>query len=561
MAKRDGAGRRGVRSGRIATDFNLGGETAEADPLLDLAFITSAGFSAVDDRQNPKRFLIGRTGSGKSAVLKRLEEVHRGHVLRINPENLALPYLTDLGVVRELVALGVHLDSLFTALWKHVLIVEVIRHRYQVNSLERKTNVLQSLKDMVRRNANQQAALEYLDEFGGSFWCETEERVREITTRFETEVSAAGGLKFGVPGVGDLNVGAKVGEKATTEMRAEQADRYQRVVNKTQLGRLNTVISILDQHVLSSPQDFIYVVIDDLDRDWVDDRIANDLIRCLFKAVLDLQAVRNLKVVVALRTNIFDFMSFGSRAGGQEEKYRALAYRIRWTERELRDLVDERARVAAEQDGRTDVEKISQLLPAKNATRGDPFDYVLDRTLMRPRDVISFFNECFSMAAGKTRLTWNDIHAAEAAYSQNRLLALRDEWKPTFPGIGEVLRVFRGSDPAMTRDELGEYLEAVALLPAEPDFEGVRWVTEITEPVWTGGVEPEDWPDSWQPVTKLFYDIGFLGIIDPSGVVHFAHDAPGYADAATNLGAHARFSVHPTFHPALGVRTRKSRST
>jgi hypothetical protein len=546
---------------RIGADFNLGGETAEADPLLEEAFVEFAGFTAVDDRTNPKRFLVGRTGSGKSAVLRRLEEVHPGHVLRINPENLSLPYLTDLNVVRELTELGVHLDSLFTALWKHVLIVEIIRHRYQVTSAEKKSTVLQTLKDMVQRDPNKQAALAYLDEFGGSFWCETDERVREITSRFESEVGAVAEVVAGVPHVGQLKLGTGAGATASSEVRSEQADRYQRVVNRTQLNRLNAVMTILDENVLASPQDFIYVVIDDLDRDWVDERVANDLVRCLFRAVLDFQSVRNLKVVVALRTNIFDFISFGSRAGGQEEKYRALVQRIRWTERELLQMADERARIAAERAGLPEVTGIAKLLPARNPTRGDPFDYILARTLMRPRDVIAFLNECLAIGAGRARLTWSDIHAAEANYSQNRLLALRDEWKPTFPGIGDVLGAFRGSDAVMPPARLIQYLEAVALLPAEQNFEGVRWVTELTESIWGGGAAPTDWTDSWQPLVQLLYDIGFLGITDRAGVQHFAIDAPGYADSANNLTPNVRFGVHPTFHPALGIRHQKSRTT
>src|SRR5438094_3818986 len=152
---------RKVKAPRITSAFNLGGETAEADPLLDEAFVDFAGFTVAEARLNPKRFLVGRTGSGKSAVLRHLEDVHPKHVLRINPENLALPYLTDLNVVRELTDLGVHLDSLFKALWKHVLLIEIIRHRYQVTSAEKKATVYQTLKDFVRRDPNKQAALDY----------------------------------------------------------------------------------------------------------------------------------------------------------------------------------------------------------------------------------------------------------------------------------------------------------------------------------------------------------------------------------------------------------------
>ena len=77
------------------------------------------------------------------------------------------------------------------------------------------------------------------------------------------------------------------------------------------------MIDVLDDNILDTPHDYRYVVIDDLDINWVDGRIANDLIRCLFATVYGLQHVRNLKVLVALRTNIFQELDF-ARKGGKE---------------------------------------------------------------------------------------------------------------------------------------------------------------------------------------------------------------------------------------------------
>src|SRR5262245_24163401 len=94
----------------LRSGFNLGGEQAEADPLLERAFFEWAGYLVVEAPDDPHCFLIGRTGSGKSAVLQRLEEVHPRRVIRINPEDLSLPYIIDLGVIRQLDALDVHLD-------------------------------------------------------------------------------------------------------------------------------------------------------------------------------------------------------------------------------------------------------------------------------------------------------------------------------------------------------------------------------------------------------------------------------------------------------------------
>ncbi len=106
------------------------------------------------------------------------------------------------------------------------------------------------------------------------------------------------------------------------------------------------MIGVLNEEILDS-QHFTYVVVDDLDRDWIDERLVNDLIRCLFRTVLDLKRVQNLKVLVALRTNIFQELQFGRRGGGQEEKFRALVLQMRWTRHNLEELLDERVAIAA----------------------------------------------------------------------------------------------------------------------------------------------------------------------------------------------------------------------
>ena len=542
--------------GKIASDFNLGGEQAEADPLLEAAFYESAVYSSIASRDNPHCFLIGRTGSGKSAILQRLEETRPDHVIRINPEDLSLPYILDLRVVQQLAGLGVHLDPLFIALWKHVLLVELIRHRYHVDSPEAKRNFLAALMDKVKRDKSKQAALEYLDEFAASFWCETDERVREIISNFEKKIGWTVDAHPELPGIGKAGLAVDMGRSSQTQVRSEQADRYQRIVNETQLARLNRMIAVLDDDILDSPQVFTFVVIDDLDRDWVDEQLANDLIRCLFRTALDLQKVENLKVIVALRTNIFEHLNFGARTGGQEEKFRSLSHRMRWTREELEAFADERARAAGKKWGLTGVERIRDLLPASSRQRGKPFDFLLDRTLMRPRDVIAFLNECVGNASGKSRLSWTDLQKAEPEYSKKRLLALRDEWKPTFPDIDKVFALFRGCLEEMSRDDLTVVLDNAALLPANERFGGVVWMTQLTEPLWSG-IGIRDWPELYQPLVKLLYDIGFLGIRSSNPGVCYANADPGFADSQTNLDNATRFVIHPAFRPALDAAPKR----
>lgn len=545
---------------RIKHGFNLGGEQAEADPLLQDAFYESGDYATIVSRTEPKCFVVARTGGGKSAALQRLEEQHPGHVIRINPEDLSLPYITELNVIRYLDSLDVNLDLLFIALWKHVLLVELIRHRYKVDSPAAKQNLLQNLRDMFVRDPAKRAALDYLDEFGEKFWCEAHERVREITEKFAEKINTEAKGSVSVPKLGQASLGGSSETTFSNETRAEQAERFQRVVNETQLARLNTMLKALDEDILDRPQHFTYIVIDDLDRDWVDNRLTNDLIRCLFRTVLDLKRVKNLKVLVALRTNIMEQLNFGERSGSQEEKFRSLVLPMKWNRSSLTDMLDERLRVASERST-LGAASISDLLPAKNKTRGDAVEYILDRTLMRPRDAIAFLNEGLSTAYGKPRLSWEDLHTAERAYSEKRLLALRDEWKLNYPDIQRAFDVFRRIAIPMDRDEFLRRLDDIMLLPADPRFRGVRWVTDLSTTMMSSGTGTHDWVELYQPLISFLFRIGFIGCARTAHTrfVHF-YDDPGYAERASNLEAVTLFQVHPTFHAALDVTVKFERA-
>lgn len=402
-----------------------------------------------------------------------------------------------------------------------------------------------TLMENIKKDKSKIQALEYLDEFQGKFWCEADERVREIADTFETQVKAAAGTSVGVTASAEGTV------SQTAEERRELVHRFQRIVNETQLPRLNQMIKVLDEDILSNHQNHVYVVVDDLDLDWVDDRVTNSLIRCLFRAVLDLKKVQHLKILVALRTNIFEALDFGQRTGGQEEKFRALSMRVRWSEADLEAMLDTRTAVAAqrihlENDA---PDSVRAILPSTNKARGDALEYILRRTLLRPRDAIAYFNECLSDATANPRLTWDRIHQAEDAYSRNRLLALRDEWKPTFPGIDRVLAKFEGSSSALTSDSLAERLDEVALLPGEEDFEGSDWLGRLLIEFWRAG--DTDWGDRYGPVIRFLYDIGFLGVALPKSKPVYSEREPGYLDRPNRVNACERFYVHPAFRSAL----------
>jgi len=429
--------------------------------------------------------------------------------------------------------------------------VEIIRHRYKVDSPDAKNNFLAGLRDKLKNDKTKQAALAYLEEFEGRFWCETDERVREIADKLTEKLNGKGGISAGVAGA-KLDIGGSASYENVQESRAEQVDRFQRIVNENQLARLNKMIDVLDDHILGTPHDFRYVIIDDLDLEWVDERIANDLIRCLFATVYSLQHVKHLKILVALRTNIFQELDFGRKGGGQEEKLRALVLNVRWTRKDLELLLDERVKVVAA-EAAAPVSTIAALLPHANATMGKPLDYILDRTLLRPRDALAFVNECLRLGVGKTKLPWADIKTAESAYSTGRLQALRDEWKSTYPGIDRVVAIFRRCPARITKAEFGGLLDDVMVLPADPTFAGIKWVTDASMALMTSGPN-SSWTEGYQALLSILYRVGLVGMSGAGGKPVFYIDDPALIGQESNIDKAEHFYVHRMFHQGLDIQ-------
>lgn len=201
------------------------------------------------------------------------------------------------------------------------------------------------------------------------------------------------------------------------------------------------------------------------------------------------------------------------------------------------------------------LQSLKQLLPAPNKTRGNAFSYILRRTLLRPRDAIAYFNESLLASAGTPRITWDNIHSAELSYSRNRLLALRDEWKPTFPGIDQVFATFARSPVRLDTLEFRQRLDSAILLMSDQKFAGSLWMTELAAAVWTNA-EAESWIEPYQRLVSMLYDIGFLGCSQGSNLRPvYSYENQGFADSMTNLRESAVFYIHPAFRPALEIRS------
>lgn len=424
-----------------------------------------------------------------------------------------------------------------------------------------RNNILSWLKERLGRNSGKQRALEYLEEFGDRFWVDMDKRVEQVTERLSDRVQQAGSVDatigFQSAGLASSGQGSTEHEKEVTTS-TEQTRRYQEIVNEAQLPLLNQMVDVLDQDVLDIEQHFVYLIIDDLDKNWVEEEIRLQLVRCLLEAVIDLQRINGLKIIVALRTNLLMQLDYASqRHGPQEEKLKSLMIDLRWSINDLIDFLEIRVDAASEYYEVQPPITLSDLLPLPSSSRPDALDFIIERTLMRPRDAIAYLNLAVRAGGGKRRLSWDDIRAVEQEYSTERLVALRDEWKDPYIHIDMVLDRFRRCSNVLDAKEMSTILDDIAShVLGDREFRGANWLEPLCRGIYANDTDSENslWNVKYGELIELLYRIGLIGVKN-TVKSHPVYSYSSFSDSESLLLEESTFyEIHPTFRAGLNTR-------
>ena len=119
---------------RFRKNDSIGSGDAESDErFLRDCFVDTGDYDILRDLRCSQRIIVGRTGSGKSALIRTL--VERGErVIELRPEDLALNFLGNSAVLRFFEDAGTQLDVFYQLLWKHVLAVELLRRKFRITN-------------------------------------------------------------------------------------------------------------------------------------------------------------------------------------------------------------------------------------------------------------------------------------------------------------------------------------------------------------------------------------------------------------------------------------------
>lgn len=451
---------------RFRKHDSIGANAAEDDGnFLDDCFVDTGDLTHLLDPASPYMIVRGRTGSGKTAILSRLLS-SSDHAISIEPEALSLNYIGNSILIRCFSDAGVNLEPFYKLLWRHVFAVEIFQHAFDLTDESSQTTWLERLAQRFESTSTRkhkqkiaerrQKALDYLQTYGPKFFQDTEERTKEVVTRFEGQLKERANAKVSastkakLTGVlstevaGATEIGVDVANALTEEERTTLAKIGKEVVDGVQVRELTEIVSLVDE-ILDDHQHVYYLVIDRLDESWADDILRFRLIKALVDSVRDFRRVRHAKIIVGVRTDLLDHVfRFAREPGMQEEKYSSLYMPLRWSREDLTKVIDARVqKLVRDRYVRSHEVTLKELMPIglfPGGARGrSSVDYLIERTWGRPRDLIAFFNCCIARAEGKAKFSKKIVHEAEAEYSRSRLRALEDEWNLLYPHLADFV--------------------------------------------------------------------------------------------------------------------------
>ena len=532
----------------IRQNFKIGELDAESDTLLlENCFIDSGYLSKLLNPSDTSSIVIGRTGAGKSALLHMV--ANKAHKYKkLDPNDISIGFLEHSDIISFFEELNVNLDMFYKVLWRHILIMELLKIRHDIKSESDTNSFFSNLLSRLKKDEIKRKALEYFREWGDKFWIDTDTHLREITYKLERDTKASIGTEYSA-----VNLSAEYAKKLTEEQIHDVKKRANEVVSRLQIQKLNEILSLLAEYSFDDPQKNYYIIIDQLDDDWAENDTRYKFIRALIEEIKVFRKIKNIKIIAALRLDLLRSVFNITRGSGfQEEKYESYILDIKWTSQQLTELVQKRVReVYKRQYTREDV-TIKDIFPkAKGGHLGiTPIEYIIERTLFRPRDVLQYVNECFNVALNRERISWDSIHKAEAVYSLKRLRSLKEEWGDIYPSFEETIEILRNLPDKFSRASMSK--NTIDAVLSELSIQNTTDPCAITANKFLEGESREQ--DVINEIMLCLYTVGIVGFKISSLTPYKWAFRDSTPTTKNEIKRASLMKIHKMLHSALDIR-------
>jgi hypothetical protein len=503
--------------------MSVGEADAENDKsFLEECFVDIGDYEILEDTNTPQSIILGRTGIGKSALIEQLEK-NSDRVIRIEPEELALRHISNSTILNFFEDLGVNLDIFYSLLWQHTLAVELIKNKYNIDCAQAKTKFIDSITARLSGKKKKQQALNYINEWGDKFWVDTETRIKEFTGKLEASLKSS--IDFNVPGV---TLSGEAEAILSEEQKLEVIHYGKKVVSSVQIEKLSKIVSLLAEDIFTDPQQKTYILIDRLDENWVEDGLRYKLIRALIETIKKFRNIAPVKIVITLRTDLLDRVLDKTRDSGfQREKYNSLFLQLGWNKEQLMNVLDSRVNHLLKYKYTGGTVGFSDVFPEK-IDKVTSAEYILDRTLLRPRDAIMFVNACLNESQGKPEITASIIKRAEKSYSVDRIESLKYEWFVEHPLLDKYIDVLHHRNSNFKAGAISyEQLERLLLeLTERPELNADIAVKSAHAYMKSGYPSSNAYMAQLrQNILYILYKVGIVGVkVNGSSSVKWSHD-------------------------------------
>ena len=470
----------------------FGKDDAESDiargGLLRQGFLRTKAYEAA--LQGTKTVIIGRKGSGKSAICLMLKATLEGS----NRASLVTPDEISAEEIRRFQLAGIAPELSKHLIWRYIFSVQIAKYLITFAKGSPEHDAAKEVSEL-RRFLIDNGEVDDLS-FTEKFW--------KVVERLKGSVSL---------------------EAFTIKLKTELEHPSPGVQTSDKLDLIEgRVLAAAKKLGFNEQSDPFYLLVDQIERIWSNDRESDSTVVGLFLASKHIRQKFDFVIcTLFMRTDIYEKLQFADR-----DKFRGDEFHIDWDAPKLLELILARATASC---GNSVTSKTlwKDVFPSSIAGE-DVTTFLVGRTLMRPRDIIQFCNACRDKARtnGNNSIAEVDLKEALSLYSSWKLSDLQNEWMVNYPFLADLFVLFSNSTFLLRREAF------------EKTFSLIQKDLIARYPTLGSNVSADR-------VLSILYAIGFLGVVN-GGTTRYFYQTTGERRIEPQ---DREFVIHPCFRDAL----------
>ncbi len=508
--------------------MSLGTGTAENDgEFLSACFVETPEFQTLLDFSDHKMILLGRTGSGKTALLKEMEQ-HVEVYVQIRPDTFAMQYVSNIPFIARLADCGVNLEIFYKFLWLHEIMSKTIKHYFDYN----KKNFISRFCENRNNRGRVEQMQKYFRENGDVFF--EKHSAEQITATIQSEVEAKTGFS-------PASISGRLSESEKRELQVAASE----FINTTQISQLKNIITLLREYLSKNKQKQICVVIDDLDQNWAASNTKYQILSALLDTIRFFADMPCMKIVLAMRSDLL--AKTCEVTNRQNEKDNSFTLKLNWTKTMLLDLMNKRVQYLFSHKYQKSYKPSFGEIFVPEINGCETADYLISRTMMRPRDIITLVNYCIEKSDEKTIIDEQAITIAEREFMHNRIDALKAEWNSLYPAIEAIINLVYLIPPLFElKDLVAKYkdIESTLFRTSKEEDPLVKMFLYQT------GDNAFGREQNCKELMRVWFSIGLIGKRE-EGQIIYSEASRDHLDERDFLDADG-FEVHPLFSNKRG---------